>query len=210
MEVLMQTKSPSTFYIVLTIALVVLYVLSLGMFLYANAAAGDGALWQLLTSGLILSIPLILLYGLLGILIIAARQRSQGGIAPRLARIIYWSPRIAAILIIFFISLFALDVFEGDYSLGEMLLAFLMHMIPSLVLIVLLIIAWRWEWFGALAFLAGGLFFLRTLFLGFGEPGALSGAIGMFLLFAGPLFLIALLFGANWRWHAELHPPAAS
>jgi hypothetical protein len=28
--------------------------------------------------------------------------------------------------------------------------------------------------------------------------------LGMFLLFAGPLFMIALLFGVNWKWHTDL------
>lgn len=202
----MQTKSSPTFTSVVVSVLALLFAISLGVFVYGSARAGESNPWMLLLSGVILSIPLILFYGLLGILIIAARQRSQGSIDPRLARIIYWSPRIAGLLIIFFISLFALDVFEGDYTIGETLLALLMHLLPSLAMIVLLAIAWRYEAFGFFAFLAGSLFFMRTLILGFGQPGAVSSAFGNFLLFAGPMLLTALLFGANWRWHAQLHP----
>ena len=206
----METKQSSTFSWILSTVLALLYILSLGVLLYGNIQAGDSQPLQLLFSGIILSIPLILMYGLSGVLISAARQARKGQIAPRLARWIYWSPRIAGIFIIFFISLFAMDVFEGDAALGEKLLAFLMHMIPSLVLILLLILAWRWEWIGLVTFLLAALFFMRTFFMSIGQPGSLSSAFGMLLLFSGPLLLIALLFGANWRWHSQLHRPAAA
>lgn len=206
----METKQSSTFSWILSTVLALLYILSLGVLLYGNIQAGDSQPLQLLFSGIILSIPLILMYGLSGVLISAARQARKGQIAQRLARWIYWSPRIAGIFIIFFISLFAMDVFEGDAALGEKLLAFLMHMIPSLVLILLLILAWRWEWIGLVTFLLAALFFMRTFFMSIGQPGSLSSAFGMLLLFSGPLLLIALLFGANWRWHSQLHRPAAA
>lgn len=204
----METKRSSTFNWILVSVLVLLYLVSLTMFISANIRAGDSAWWQILLSSLILSIPLILLYGLIGVLIVAARQRGLGQIDPRLSKVIYWSPRVAGILIILFVSLFALDVFEEGRPLGEMLLAFLMHMLPSLIMALLLAIAWRWEWVGFAGFLLASLFFMRTLFMSFNQPGAVSSAFGMFLLFAGPLLLIALLFGANWRWHSQLHPSA--
>jgi hypothetical protein len=53
-------------------------------------------------------------------------------------------PRILSIFAIGFISLFALDSFEHG-TLGEQILAFLLHMIPSLVLTIILAIAWKWE-----------------------------------------------------------------
>ena len=185
----------------LVVVLALLFVLSLASLLYGNYRAGDSALWQMILNGLILSIPLALLYGLTGVLIVAARQKKQGAIDRRLARLIYWSPRAAGIAIIFFVSLFALDVFSPEYTLGEMLLGFLMHMLPSIGMAVLLVIAWRWEWVGFAAFLLGALFFMRTLL------GGLDQALGMFLLFSGPMLLISLLFGANWRWRNEIRSP---
>ena len=180
---------------VLITALVLLYVLSLGSLLYGNYMAGDSALWQMIVSGILLSIPLILFYGLIYVLVMAARQRrSQGTVDRRLAKLIYWSPRIAGILIILFVSLFALDVFETGHPLGEMLLGFLMHMLPSIAMAIVLALAWRWEWVGFVSFLIAGLFFLRTMLF---DP---MQGLGMFLLFSGPMFLISLLFWANWKW----------
>jgi len=184
---------------VLITALVLLYVLSLGSLLYGNYMAGDSALWQMIVSGILLSIPLILFYGLIYVLVMAARQRrSQGTVDRRLAKLIYWSPRIAGILIILFVSMFAFDVFVEGLTLGEMLLGFLMHMLPSIAMAIVLALAWRWEWVGFVTFLLAGLFFLRAMLF-----NPMQG-LGMFLLFSGPMFLIALLFGANWRWRNEL------
>ena len=195
----METERSSMFNRVLITTLVLLYVLSLGSLLYGNYMAGDSALWQMIVSGILLSIPLILFYGLIYVLVMAARQRrSQGTVDQRLAKLIYWSPRVAGILIILFVSLFALDVFEAGHPLGEMLLGFLMHMLPSIAMAIVLALAWRWEWVGFVTFLLAGLFFLRAMLF-----NPMQG-LGMFLLFSGPMFLIALLFGANWRWRNEL------
>ncbi|NMB70474.1 hypothetical protein GYA27_04780 [candidate division WWE3 bacterium] len=73
----------------------------------------------------------------------------------------YWLPRVLAILYIVFISMFALDVFEEP----QWLLALLMHLIPSYILIIMTIIAWKHEKPGGLLFIAGGIFlFVFTRF----------------------------------------------
>lgn len=204
----MTLKNVSLFSWALVAGLGLLFALSLGSFLYGNyqagdsaAQAGDSAAWQMVINGLILSIPLALFYFSIGVLVVAARQKyGQGHLHPRLARLIYWSPRIAGIAIIFFVSLFALDVFSEGYSLRTMLLGFLMHLLPSIGLVVVLVLAWRWEWIGFIAFLGAALYFLRFV-LG----NSIYGWSNL-LLFSAPLLVIALLFGANWRWHQELHP----
>ncbi len=47
---------------------------------------------------------------------------------------------------ILFISMFALDVFEME----QWFLALIMHLIPSLVLIIITVIAWKWEFWGGI------------------------------------------------------------
>jgi hypothetical protein len=61
----------------------------------------------------------------------------------------YLLPRILAILFIIFISLFALDVFGQP----QWFLALLTHLIPSYILIILTIIAWKNEKIGGILFL---------------------------------------------------------
>jgi hypothetical protein len=65
-------------------------------------------------------------------------------------------PRLLSICAIAFVSLFALDSFEHG-TLGEQILAFLLHMIPSLVLMIILAIAWKWELIGGILYILLGI-----------------------------------------------------
>ncbi len=93
----------SQFNRILLIILAVLYLLTLAAFIFANYAAEPDfqTWWKLLLNIPILSIPLVLLYGSIYVLVIAWREHSTlGQVNPRLAKIIHWAPRVAAILII--------------------------------------------------------------------------------------------------------------
>ncbi|MBN1146731.1 MAG: hypothetical protein JXA78_05710 [Anaerolineales bacterium] len=187
----------------LLVILVVLYVLTIAAFSYANWAAAPEFMqwWMMLLNIPILSIPLVLLYGSIYMLAIAWREHSTlGQVSPRLAKIIHWAPRAAAILIIFFISLFSLDVFEIEASPLELLGGFLIHNIPSIGMLVLLIFAWKRPMVGFVAFLAAAalfaFFFVRDIY-----------ALPNLLLFVLPILLVAFLFYANWKW-LKPQPPA--
>jgi len=65
---------------------------------------------------------------------------------------LYWTPRILAILFIAFISIFALDVFNEP----QWFLALFMHLIPSFILVILTIIAWKHEQSGGFIFIIIG------------------------------------------------------
>ncbi len=68
------------------------------------------------------------------------------------SKIIYWVPRILCVLAILFISMFALDAFDPGLPLSQQILGFLMHMIPSFALLLVLVIAWKWEYIGGIIF----------------------------------------------------------
>jgi hypothetical protein len=118
-------------------------------------------------------------------------------------RALFWTPRILSIAFIVFLSIFALDVFDGHHSFWQTMLAFILHQIPVIVLIAALILAWRWEWIGTALYAAFGLFHITwTLFIQHHIP---PGVIPMVILMLdGPAFIIAALFLANWRRHDEL------
>ena len=101
-------------------------------------------------------------------------------------KILFWSPRVLGILIAIFVSLFALDVFGEGYSFWETIAALAMHLIPTLVILIVLGIAWRWEWIGGFLFVALGVLYI-TLFW---EPSNLPA----YLIISGPLFLAGILF----------------
>lgn len=102
------------------------------------------------------------------------------------SKVLYWSPRILGVLIAIFVSIFALDVFGEGYSFWETIAALAMHLIPTLVILVVLGIAWRWEWIGGFLFVVLGVLYI-TLFW---EPSNLPA----YLLISGPLFLDGILF----------------
>jgi len=68
-------------------------------------------------------------------------------------QVFYWLPRVLAIMLIAFFSVFALDVFgEPNWFLG-----LIMHLVPSFILIILTVIAWRREWVGGWLFVVTSL-----------------------------------------------------
>lgn len=89
-----------------------------------------------------------------------------------------------------FISMFALDVFNEGYGLGETILALLMHLIPTYVTVIMLIIAWRWEGIGAILFLLLPLIFLV---MSRGETWVIS----LPLFVVGVLFLFNRIYGSR-------------
>ena len=80
-------------------------------------------------------------------------------------KIYHWLPRIICILAILFISLFALDAFQPNLSIWEQIGAFLMHLIPSFILTVLLVIAWKSEYIGGIIFTIIGLGLSPVVFM---------------------------------------------
>jgi hypothetical protein len=180
----------------LLIVVAVLYVLTIAIFVYPMLASEPGFTewWMMPVNLLIISIPLVLLYGSIYVLVRGWYERSTvGEVSPRLTKVIHWAPRVAAIMIIFFTSLFSLDVFGMGASLLEVLGAFLMHNIPSIIMVIFLVFAWKRPFVGFVVFLIAGIafaiFFVRDLY-----------ALPNLLLFVFPILMIASLFYADWKW----------
>jgi hypothetical protein len=102
-------------------------------------------------------------------------------------QVIAWIARTLGIAFAAFISLFALDVFGVGYGFWESILAFLIHLVPTYLVVIALLVAWRWPRVGALLFIGLGVFYIVMM------RRDLEWQI--FLLIPGPLFLIGILFG---------------
>ena len=181
--------------------LVLLFLGSLAWLSYGNYAAGSKPL-EIAVSAVLLSVPLGLLYFSIGLLVTANQQRRrQGQVSAGLAKTIYRTPRIAGLLIAIFVGLFALDVFVPGPTIWQQLAAFVIHAMPAILLAVLLALAWHRPAVGFAAFLAAAVLFLRFVI-----GNDLGQALGMLLLFSGPMAAIAMLFWANWKWPVEQLP----
>lgn len=121
-------------------------------------------------------------------------------------RTLFWAPRVLTIVFIAFLSLFALDVFDGHLGFWQTVLALTMHLIPVFVLIAALILAWRWEWIGAVLYAAAGLLYV-TWVVSASRPIPPAVRVIWISMIAGPAFVIAGLFLANWLKRGELRVP---
>jgi hypothetical protein len=90
-----------------------------------------------------------------------------------------------------FLSIFALDVFDESHGFWETMLALLIHLVPTVFVVVALVIAWQREGLGAILFIALPLFYLVM-------------RRGQSWIISGPLFLVGVLFLFNWIFRTEL------
>ncbi len=99
-------------------------------------------------------------------------------------KILYWASRVLGVLVIIFISLFALDIFGQGYSFWQTVAGLLVHLIPSFALIITLLIAWKQERIGGVIYILLGLYYFYSM----------HDRILFKLPIAGPLLLLGILF----------------
>lgn len=93
---------------------------------------------------------------------------------------IYWASRGFAILFILFTAMFALDLKLFSWS------ALFMHLLPSLILLVILLISWWQEKIGGILWILSAMVYMVFVW------GAVDWLA--YLLIAGPAVVIGILF----------------
>ena len=81
----------------------------------------------------------------------------------RINRFIYWTPRILGIIFILFLMMFSLDVFEPGLTVWQIIIGLFMHNLPALILLIFLIISWKYEIVGGIVFILVGLLYILLL-----------------------------------------------
>jgi len=109
-------------------------------------------------------------------------------------RFVCWAPRILAILFLLYLAMFSLDIFDANYDFWGTVLGLFMHNIPVLVLLIVLIIAWKYELVGGIVFILAGLLYIIVTI---GRVDEWYIALSWSLTIAGPAFLIGILFLLN-------------
>ena len=113
--------------------------------------------------------------------------------------ILHWTPRILCILSILFISIFAFDAFEPGLTIWQQLAAFAMHLLPSSILFMMLVVAWRWELAGGIVFMLLGLGLSPFIYThNYAMNHSVSMSIGIIMMITFPFFLVGLLFVASY------------
>ncbi len=102
-----------------------------------------------------------------------------------------WLPRVIGIIYIMFLLFFTLDAFSGDVFSGNALLleetmVLIIHLVPSLIILIVLAVSWKLPVIGGILFIALSVVFMYY----FGTYEVLSD----FFIISFPLAVIGLLF----------------
>ena len=110
-------------------------------------------------------------------------------------KIIHWIPRVLCILAILFISMFALDAFRPELTFWQQLGGFMMHLIPSFVLLALLVVAWKWELIGGIIFTLIGLVMSPIIYThNYNMNQSISMSLIVILSITFPFIVVGVLF----------------
>ena len=101
-------------------------------------------------------------------------------------KILYWLPRILAIFAILLMMMFSFDVFSGEGPVGKKLLGFLAHNIPVFILIIVLVVAWKYEIIGGVIFIVLSVAMAIYFHAFTGNAGS--------LMIVSPFFITGILF----------------
>jgi hypothetical protein len=96
---------------------------------------------------------------------------------------------------ILFVSLFALDSFDPRLSLLQQIGEFLIHLIPSFVLLACLIVAWKWELIGGIILASIGIGFSPFVYqLNYARIHNVGMCFVILLMITFPFILVGVLF----------------
>ena len=108
-----------------------------------------------------------------------------------------WIARILALGMCAFLALFALDGWSTDKPMWQAAADVLIHLLPSALLFAVIVVSWRRQWIGGVAFVA----------LAVAYAAMVSFRLDWVVVISGPMFIIGLLF--LWSWHAAFTPRGA-
>ena len=112
---------------------------------------------------------------------------------------VYWAPRVLSVCFVLFLAMFSLDVFEPGKSSAEIEAGLFMHNIPALILLAVLVVSWKREIVGGIAFILAGFLYIAVVLAGALKNGFEWYMLSWFLTISGPAFLIGALFLAGWH-----------
>lgn len=93
-----------------------------------------------------------------------------------------------------FLALFALDAWDTNVPIGERLAGVAMHLLPSLLVAIAVVISWHRQWIGGVVFVA----------LAIAYAVMVRFRADWVLVISGPLLAVGLLY--FWSWQTSRSP----
>lgn len=103
-----------------------------------------------------------------------------------------WLPRIIVLLLIGLLLMLSLDSFIDEPTIGRKILGFLIHLLPDVLVVGCLWVAWKFRMLGGILFMILGLIF--SIFIG------TCSSASRFFSISLPLFAAGVLFMVSQRW----------
>ncbi|NJN41786.1 MAG: hypothetical protein HC811_05685 [Flammeovirgaceae bacterium] len=101
----------------------------------------------------------------------------------------HWLPRISAIVLALFLSLFSLDAFNENQSIIASIVDWLIHVTPVWFILIVLIASWKRPIIGTVMFTLAGLYYSIAAW----------GNWNWIASIAGPLIIVAILYYISYR-----------
>jgi len=116
----------------------------------------------------------------------------------KVSKFIYWTPRILSIIFLLFLAMMSLDIFGNNYTFWQTVVGLFMHNIPVFILTALLIISWKHEIVGGIAFILAGLLYNVFIIVNAIRNGFEWYLLSWSIQISGIAFLIGVLFLVGW------------
>lgn len=92
----------------------------------------------------------------------------------------------------------SLDVFSSELSFWQTVLALFMHNIPTLILLVVLLISWKYEIVGGIGFILAGIVYMAFILITVIKTGFEWYYLSWVVQIGGIAFFIGILFLVGW------------
>jgi len=125
----------------------------------------------------------------------AKKRKEKEKKKQKISKLVYWTPRISSIIFILFLAMFSLDIFDMKLGFWGTMLGLFMHNIPVFILLIVLLISWKYEWVGGVVFILAGLLYIILILR---NPSFEWYMLSWAVQIAGPAFFIGYLFFVNW------------
>ena len=116
----------------------------------------------------------------------------------KINKFVYWTPRILSIIFILFLALFSLDIFEMNLGFWGTLVGLFIHNIPVFILLIILIISWKHEIVGGIAFILAGILYIAFILMNVMTTGFEWYYLAWAVQISGIAFFIGIMFLVGW------------
>ncbi len=113
-------------------------------------------------------------------------------------KFVYWTPRVLSILFILFLALLSLDILDMKLGFWGTIVGLTMHNIPVFVLTIILIISWKHEIVGGIAFILVGISYIVMVLINIATTGFQWYYLAWALQISGIAFFIGIMFLVGW------------